>query len=53
MNNKIINVDQKSLPLFCPTQKENLISSHPKVFLDITKTGVVSCPYCGTTYKLK
>jgi len=43
MNNKVINVDQKSLPLFCPTQKENL---------DITKTGVVSCPYCGTTYKL-
>jgi uncharacterized Zn-finger protein len=53
MNNKIINVDQKDLPLFCPTKKENLFSSHPRVFLDITKTGVVSCPYCGARYKLK
>ena len=26
MDNKIINVDQKNLPLFCPTQKENLFS---------------------------
>ena len=33
--------------------KENLFSSHPRVFLDITQTGMVSCPYCGTTYKLK
>ena len=37
MNNKIINVDQKDLPLFCPTKKENLFSSHPRVFLDIQK----------------
>jgi uncharacterized Zn-finger protein len=53
MDNKVISVDKKSLPLFCPTQKENLFSSHPRVFLDITQTGMVSCPYCGTTYKLK
>ncbi|CAM8370199.1 zinc-finger domain-containing protein [Candidatus Methylopumilus universalis] len=53
MNNQVISVDKKSLPLFCPTKKENLFSSHPRVFLDITQTGMVSCPYCGTTYKLK
>jgi len=53
MNQKIIAIDKKDLPLFCPSQKENLFSSHPRVFLDITKTGTVSCPYCGTTYKLK
>ncbi len=53
MNQKIIAVAKKNLPLFCPTQKENLFSSHPRVFLDITKTGTVSCPYCGTAYKLK
>jgi uncharacterized Zn-finger protein len=52
MNNKVISVDKKILPLFCPTQKENLFSSHPRVFLDITQTGMVSCPYCGTTFKL-
>ncbi|MEI6868428.1 MAG: zinc-finger domain-containing protein [Methylophilaceae bacterium] len=53
MNQKIIAVDKKNLPLFCPPQKENLFSSHPRVFLDITKTGTVSCPYCGATYQLK
>ena len=53
MNNKVINVDQKNLPLFCPPQEDNLFSSHPRVFLDIIKTGRVSCPYCGAIYKLK
>jgi uncharacterized Zn-finger protein len=32
MNNKIINVGQKDLPLFCPTKKENLFSSHPRAW---------------------
>jgi len=53
MNQKIIAIDKKDLPLFCPSQKENLFSSHPRVFLDITKTGTASCPYCGARYKLK
>jgi uncharacterized Zn-finger protein len=26
---------------------------HPKVFLDVTKTGKAACPYCGTVYSLK
>jgi uncharacterized Zn-finger protein len=29
-----------------------LWSSHPRVFLDIAPTGEVSCPYCGTRYRL-
>jgi uncharacterized Zn-finger protein len=26
---------------------------HPRVFLDVTKTGQAMCPYCGTVYVLK
>lgn len=49
----IIEVSAKDLPLHCPTAEVALWSSHPRVFLDIVETGQVSCPYCGTEYKLK
>ena len=26
---------------------------HPKVFLDVARTGHAKCPYCGTEYRLK
>lgn len=50
---KEIQVSAKDLPLHCPTAAVAAWSSHPRVFLDITKTGQVSCPYCGTKYQLK
>ncbi|HSH54871.1 MAG TPA: zinc-finger domain-containing protein [Methylotenera sp.] len=50
---KFTEVTAKDLPLHCPTKEVALWASHPRVFLDITETGQVSCPYCGTTYKLK
>ena len=49
----IIEVSAKDLPLHCPTADVALWSSHPRVFLDVVETGQVSCPYCGTKYKLK
>ena len=41
--------------VFCPSPKADmkLWNSHPKVYLDVAKTGVARCPYCGTVYKLK
>lgn len=48
-----IEVSAKDLPLHCPTGEVALWCSHPRVFLDITKTGEVMCPYCGTKYRLK
>jgi uncharacterized Zn-finger protein len=50
---KEIEVSAKDLPLHCPTKAVALWASHPKVFLDVAKTGSVACPYCGTQYKLK
>jgi uncharacterized Zn-finger protein len=41
--------------VFCPSAKADMTlqSSHPKVYLDVAKTGVAKCPYCGTVYALK
>ena len=47
-----VMVDPKSLPAYCPNPAMPLWSSHPRVFLDIEPTGEVSCPYCGTRYRL-
>ena len=41
--------------VFCPSPKADmkLWNSHPKVYLDVAKTGEAKCPYCGTAYRLK
>ena len=40
--------------VFCPNPKADmkLWNSHPKVYVDVAKTGEAKCPYCGTVYKL-
>lgn len=47
-----IEVTAKDLPLHCPTPAMMLWDAHPRVFLDIARTGEALCPYCGTRYKL-
>jgi uncharacterized Zn-finger protein len=37
----------------CPNPKMTLWSGHPKVFVNVGKTGSGRCPYCGTEYRLK
>ena len=50
---QVVMVDgNKDLPLHCPTNKTPSCNSHPRVFLDVAKTGDAKCPYCGTEYKL-
>ncbi len=41
--------------IFCPSPKADMKiwDSHPKVYLDVGKSGEAKCPYCGTVYKLK
>lgn len=41
--------------IFCPNPKADmkLWDNHPKVYLDVARTGSAKCPYCGTVYKLK
>jgi uncharacterized Zn-finger protein len=45
-----IEVGAKDLPLHCPLPGAPLWARHPRVFLDVTKTGQATCPYCGTRY---
>lgn len=28
-------------------------SKHPRIFLDLTKTGIAICPYCSSKYAIK
>ena len=41
--------------VFCPSPLADmkLWNTHPKVYLDVARTGEAKCPYCGTVYKLK
>ena len=48
-----IKVDSKDLPIYCPGPKAPRWSMHPRVFLDVTKTGEAACPYCGAHYQLE
>jgi uncharacterized Zn-finger protein len=38
----------------CPSALADmkLWNSHPKVYLDVARTGEARCPYCGTVYRL-
>lgn len=57
--NKTIEIESTELNghggVYCPNPKADmkLWSSHPKVYLDVAKTGGATCPYCGTKFTLK
>ena len=41
--------------VFCPSPMAGMATwnTHPKVFLDVARTGQAKCPYCSTVYRLK
>jgi len=49
---QVITVQAADLPLFCPGPHAPLWSMHPRVYLDLSKTGSAVCPYCGAHYQL-
>lgn len=48
-----IYVTAQDFPIYCPGPKAPHWSMHPKVFLDLSRTGEATCPYCGAHYQLK
>jgi uncharacterized Zn-finger protein len=48
-----IEITAHDLPLHCPMPDAPLWARHPRVFLDITHTGDVVCPYCIAHYVFK
>ncbi|MEC5217480.1 putative Zn-finger protein [Actimicrobium sp. GrIS 1.19] len=49
----IVELGAHDLPAHCPNDAMPVWSSHPRVFLDMSKTGHAKCPYCGTEYAMK
>ena len=49
-NKKRVDVAPQALPLHCPPPECPAWNLHPRVFLDVLKTGEAVCPYCGTHY---
>lgn len=45
-------VTESDLPLCCPMPGMTLWNSHPRVYLQVSATGEVKCPYCGAEYTL-
>ena len=52
-NDRTVEITATDLPLHCPTPATPVWNMHPRVFLDVAKTGDILCPYCGTKYLLK
>jgi uncharacterized Zn-finger protein len=50
---RVIEIGEDDLPLFCPRPDQALWNMHPRVFLPIEAKGEALCPYCGTLYRLK
>ena len=46
-------VTAHDLPLHCPMPDAPLWARHPRIFLDVTHTGEVVCPYCSAHYVFK
>lgn len=51
--NQPIAVTAADLPLRCPMPDAPLWARHPRVFLDVTRTGEATCPYCSAHYVLQ
>ena len=49
----LVELSAKDLPAFCPNPSMPVWNHHPRVFLDVTRTGEAMCPYCGTKYRLR
>lgn len=50
---EVIHVDAADLPLYCPGPQAPLWSMHPRVYIEVAKTGSANCPYCSARYQLK
>lgn len=59
MRKSVIELRAKDLNdqggVYCPSPLAGMTTwdTHPKVYLDVGRTGEAKCPYCGTVYKLQ
>lgn len=48
-----VTVTADDLPVYCPGPKAPLWSMHPRVYIELAKSGTAACPYCSTIYQLE
>ena len=48
-----VEVTAHDLPLHCPQPGAPLWARHPRVYLDVTHNGEVTCLYCRAHYVFK
>lgn len=49
----VILVGADDLPVYCPGPKAPLWSMHPRIYIEVLKSGIAKCQYCGARYKLR
>lgn len=49
----VIYVGAEDLPLYCPGPKSPLWSMHPRIYIELAKTGTAKCQYCSATYQIR
>ncbi|CAM3846118.1 Zinc finger CHCC-type domain-containing protein OS=Castellaniella defragrans (strain DSM / CCUG 39792 / 65Phen) OX=1437824 GN=BN940_14481 PE=4 SV=1 [Castellaniella denitrificans] len=52
-NQDIVEVGAEDLPVYCPGPKAPLWSQHPRIYIEVVKSHVARCQYCGTRYALR
>ncbi|MDY0309520.1 MAG: zinc-finger domain-containing protein [Castellaniella sp.] len=49
----IVEVGAEDLPVYCPGPKAPLWCQHPRIYIEVVKSQVARCQYCGTRYALR
>ena len=58
-NDFVVELSAKDLNsnggVFCPSPVAGMKiwNNHPRIYLDVARTGEAKCAYCGTVYRLK
>ena len=58
-NDSVVELSAKDLNsnggVFCPSPVAGMKiwNNHPRIYLDVARTGEAKCAYCGTVYRLK
>ncbi len=48
-----IKVNSNDLPACCPPKNQAHWNQHPRVYIELSKSGTGSCPYCGNCFELQ
>ena len=47
-----IQVKPSELPACCPPKSQQTWNQHPRVYIELDKSKLGACPYCGNQFEL-